>query len=385
MRLLLVTACSATLLAASSAARADDTKPPAIDRVSATQHDSRVVIEARIADETGVLSATVHYREKGGAFRTTAMTKNDFDDVFKASFAGGPETEYWIEAIDLLGNGPATFGAQSKPLAVRVVKSAPPAHAHAPKKRPAAKVASSAPAKPVIEHKKPADPVEGRDVPIRATIRSAAPIALSGVYYRKTGESGYSGVITLRRVHGDEFEGIIPGEKAHGSIEYLIAAKDAKGQQTNQGDGNSSTWFGVTFKAAPRAPQPYSFAVNPPVRIAPGQPVTLRAQITAVRDDAYEPPAKAQVLWRGGDGQESQVEMQGDPNGGIGGFKAVLPALKDGALYYQIVACDSSGAKCAVDTGGRRTWHAVSVTADPAKPTPAPLDVASKAPASLPE
>jgi hypothetical protein len=380
MRLLLATACSAALIAGASSARADDTTPPTIDRVSATQHDSRVVVDARIVDETGVLSATVHYREKGGAFRATPMTKNDLDDVFKASFQGGPDTEYWIEAIDLLGNGPATLGAPSKPLAVRVVKSAPPAHAA--KKR---KVASSAPAKPVIEHKKPVDPVEGRDVPIRATIRSAAPIALSGVYYRKTGEAGYSGVVTLRRVQGDEFEGLIPGDKAHGSIEYLIAAKDARGQQTNQGDGNSSTWFGLTFKAAPRAPQPYAFAVNPPVRVPPGQPVALRAQITAVRDDAYEAPAKARVLWRAADGQESQLEMEGDPNGGIGGFKAVLPALNDGALYYQIVACDSSGAKCAVDTGGRRKWHAVAVTADPAKLRPAPLDAVSKAPSSIPE
>jgi hypothetical protein len=381
MRLLLATACPAALLVLSLAARADDTKPPAIDRVSATQHDSRVAIEARIVDETGVLSATVHYREKGGSFRAVPMTKNDFDDVFKASFEGGPDTEYWIEAIDLLGNGPSTYGAQSKPFAVRVVKSAPP---RPPKKHPPAKVAHG-PAKPVIDHKKPVDPVEGRDVPIRATIRSASPIALSGVYFRKAGEAGYSGVVTLRRVQGDEFEGLIPADKAHGTIEYLIAAKDSRGQQTNQGDGSSTTWYSLTFKPAARAPQPYSFATNPPVRVAPGEALTVRAQITAIRDDAYEAPARAQVLWRAAEGQETQLDMQDDPTGGIGGFKAVLPALRDGALYYQIVACDASGAKCAVDTGGRRRWHAVAVTADPKKARVAPLDVASKAPSSIPE
>jgi hypothetical protein len=131
----------------------------------------------------------------------------------------------------------------------------------------------------------------------------------------------------------------------------------------------------------------YAFAVNPPARIAPGQPVTLRTQVTARpgADDSGEVPARVQVLWRGPDGQERLLDMQEDPSGGLGGFKAVLPAQADGALYFQIVACDASGAKCAVDTGGRRRWHGVAVTSDPAKARPAPLDAVSKAPPSLPE
>ena len=48
------------------AARADDTKPPVIAEVKATQRGGQVQIEARITDETGVLSATCHHRSKGG-------------------------------------------------------------------------------------------------------------------------------------------------------------------------------------------------------------------------------------------------------------------------------------------------------------------------------
>ena len=40
------------------AARADDTRPPVISEVKTTQRGGQVVIEARITDETGVLSAT---------------------------------------------------------------------------------------------------------------------------------------------------------------------------------------------------------------------------------------------------------------------------------------------------------------------------------------
>ena len=83
-------------------------------------------------------------------------------------------------------------------------------------------------------------------------------------------------------------------------------------------------------------------------------------------------------------GQENQLDMKDDPNGGFGGFMAMLPAQQDGALYYQIVACDAAGTKCAVSTGGRRKWHTVAVSSDPARPRPAPLDTPSKAPASVP-
>ena len=45
------------------------------------------------------------------------MVKNDYDDVHKATFPGGGDTEYWIDATDLLGNGPSTYGSASKPYA----------------------------------------------------------------------------------------------------------------------------------------------------------------------------------------------------------------------------------------------------------------------------
>src|SRR5712675_497199 len=77
-----------------------------------------VPLAARSADETGVLMATCHHRSGGGRWLDAPMTKNDYDDVFKVSFTGGPETEYWIESSDLLGNGPSTYGAAAKPVAV---------------------------------------------------------------------------------------------------------------------------------------------------------------------------------------------------------------------------------------------------------------------------
>src|SRR5205807_2417640 len=153
-------------------ARADDTKPPVISDVKASASKGKVTVEARITDETGVLSATVHHRAPGGKVEDTPMQKNDYDDVFKASFAGSGDTEYWIDSSDLLGNGPSTYGSAGKAFAVsgKAAKgggAAVAAKEPAPRKdEPAAEPApapehkrmartSKPPEPPTIEHRKP--------------------------------------------------------------------------------------------------------------------------------------------------------------------------------------------------------------------------------------
>src|SRR4051812_5314263 len=117
MRILAIASFFALALCATTA-RADDNKPPAISDVKASVAKGKVNVEARITDETGVLSATVHHRAPGGKVEDTPLQKNDYDDVFKASFSGSGDTEYWIDASDLLGNGPATYGSANKAFAV---------------------------------------------------------------------------------------------------------------------------------------------------------------------------------------------------------------------------------------------------------------------------
>jgi len=129
-------------LCAASVARADDTKPPQISDVKAAAKGGQVLVEARITDETGVLSAVCHHRAPGGKAEASPMTKSDLDDTFRVSFPGGPESEYWIEASDLLGNGPATWGSSSKAYAVggkaapgkAVASAEPPAPKEEPKR-----------------------------------------------------------------------------------------------------------------------------------------------------------------------------------------------------------------------------------------------------------
>src|SRR5712691_5303815 len=221
------------------AARADDTRPPVISDVRAAQRGGQVHIEARITDETGVLMATCHHRSGGGRWLDAPMTKSDYDDTFKVSFEAGPDTEYWIESSDLLGNGPSTYGAAAKPVAVGAsspkdaqAQREPPEPPKRRDHRPA-KVASK-PGPPVIEHRKPSAQLpEGKEVTLHARVRGEAPIAFSGVFLRKQGESVDRATrLALNRVEGESYEAKIPADKAHGNLEYLLAANDDNGKQS---------------------------------------------------------------------------------------------------------------------------------------------------------
>src|SRR5256885_7989877 len=149
-------------------ALADDVRPPAISEVSASRKGHKVEVRALITDETGVLSATCHHRDKGGSWEAASMRKGSMDDVFRASFNGTAETEYWIEAIDLLGNGPATWGTVSTPMAVG---SGPKADGDGPSAQSAARK-NGRPAAPLVQHRKPpGEALAGQEFAVRARIR----------------------------------------------------------------------------------------------------------------------------------------------------------------------------------------------------------------------
>jgi hypothetical protein len=427
-----------------AAAFAEDTKPPVIQDVKASVNRGNVTVEARITDETGVLSAIVHHRGKGGKVEDAQMVKNDYDDVFKATFPGGGDTEYWIESSDLLGNGPSMYGSASKPFAAggkpakggtavaknepppaeekkqppppqqEVKREPPPERKHReppppkeeppPQKQeetkaeeppPERKVAKVA-APPVIEHHAPrSQPPEGREFTVRVKIHSESPVAVAILQSQQQGASGFVNT-PLAHTEGDGYEAKIAGDQAKGTVSYFIAAKNQAGQMARKGDSeDNKTPYMIIFKpsgaavAASTAPSsaggPFGFTHNAPFRVLPGKPIVIRAQVVPTPDDGQMPDRVA-VLFRGNDGQDQIVDMDPDQNGGWGGFKAELPAQDEGAVFYQVVACDAGATKCAVDTGSKRKWHGAAVAAQPGGAQPLPFDaVSQKAPPSLPE
>jgi hypothetical protein len=379
MRSALVVVC---LLLPSLRALADDARPPAISEVSASRKGRKVEVRALITDETGVLSATCHHRERGGAWEGASMRKGSLDDVFRASFNGTPDTEYWIEAIDLLGNGPATYGTVSKPMAVG--GGAKPDALGDGSAAQSAVRKNRRPTAPVVQHlEPPGDAIAGQEFAVRARIRGDSPIASAGVHVRDSAQAREA-TVPMRRVEGDTYEGKIPPDRAHGTVEYRIAARDKRGAQTVQGEGRDK-WFTITFRPAGPVEPPFSFVLNPPARMLPGAPIPVRSQITgpASTDDVVVPD-RARVLFRGPDGRDQAVDMKPDPTGGLGGFKIDLPGQATGPVYFQVLACDALESKCALDTGDKRKWHAVSIARSPGPPPPALDAVSSKLPSTLP-
>jgi hypothetical protein len=390
----LPTLAASAVLCFAAALRADDTRPPQISDVRASLKGSQVLVEARITDETGVLSAVCHHRAPGGKVEDSPMVKNDFDDVFRASFAGGAGTEYWIEASDLLGNGPATYGSSGKAIAVgkgaggKTVASAEPKKKQKPTKAPPRTVARAS-TPPAIEHYvSPVAPLEGRDLTVRTRIHSDSAVAVAVLQARPQGTANFTN-LPLTRTSGDSWEAQIPAAMARGNVEYFISAKNQAGQMTKQGASGPDTPFLVTFKpavlGADQPAGPFVFTDDPPARVQPGQPILLRVQVVPPADRG-EMPDHVAVLWRGNDAQDQQTDMVKDETGGWGGYKAVLPAQEEGAIFYQVVACDASASRCGIDTGSKRKWHATSVASQPVQARPLPLDaVSAKAPPSLPE
>src|SRR3989442_14219209 len=89
-----------TALCLALSVRADDTKPPQISEVRAGAKGGQVQVEARITDETGVLSAVCHHRAPGGRAEDSPMVKNDFADAFRTTSPAVPDPTYGIEAAN---------------------------------------------------------------------------------------------------------------------------------------------------------------------------------------------------------------------------------------------------------------------------------------------
>ncbi len=110
------------LLLATQAAPVD-TDAPIIEDVAAaaSNPDAAPILTVMISDRgTGVGSAFVHFSTKGGEWQKADL-KGGTTGMFVARLPDGTQRtgfEYWIEATDIAGNGPATIASPDRPIAV---------------------------------------------------------------------------------------------------------------------------------------------------------------------------------------------------------------------------------------------------------------------------
>lgn len=114
----------ATLTMFAAPAWAADTKAPEIlhVKIERTPQGEPLKIRARITDESEVFAPSVYVRSVGGGeFNNIEMTKvvDGYEATVPASQMSGP-VEYFIEAFDEHGNGPARSGSPEEPTKVDV-------------------------------------------------------------------------------------------------------------------------------------------------------------------------------------------------------------------------------------------------------------------------
>lgn len=105
-----------------------DRKPPKITHTPVTQavEGRALEIRAQIADPSGVFEPTLFYRSAGSREylrATLVQTSGDYVATIPAAAVVG-EIEYFVEAFDEQGNGPARAGSPAKPLVVKVMSAA---------------------------------------------------------------------------------------------------------------------------------------------------------------------------------------------------------------------------------------------------------------------
>lgn len=121
----------AVLLAAGAGLTPPDTDPPVIEHtpVKTAARGQPVEIGAQISDPSGVFGAQVVARTIGGR-RFSAFPMDDRGDgnyaaVLPATMLTGGGLEYFIEAFDEQGNGPARAGSPERPLKVQAMDAPP--------------------------------------------------------------------------------------------------------------------------------------------------------------------------------------------------------------------------------------------------------------------
>ncbi len=206
--------------AAAQTAAASDTTAPVIEHTpvtSAPEHQA-FRIEARVADPSGVFDPpAVYLRNSGGRdFIPLRMDPvSNKAELFSAEVPASLVTtslEYYIEAYDLLGNGPAQSGNPNHPHFIAVEKPV------APKKiNP-----------PAVVHVAITSAVRGHSVPLEAKFASDSGISHAAVMFRHVGAADYSALPMMDDGNG-RYLAELPAALITGDFEYYVEVYDSTG------------------------------------------------------------------------------------------------------------------------------------------------------------
>ena len=250
----------------------EDNDPPSISHtpVAKAVKGKSLALAARITDPSGVFQPVLYVRKKGmgtGEYIPIKMmgsrlAQGDYTVEIPPAIVSA-DLEYYIEAYDNVGNGPARAGAPESPFTIKVdeeqkkVIVAPTPTAPSPTVTIKPQQPKGAP--PAISHTAVTSATKGQPVEINARLIGETGVQGATVLFRHTGEKEYR-ALPMGDLGEERYTATIPAQVVTGDLEYYLEAFDKFGN----GPGRSGA-ANVPYKIQILEPMP-----SRPTRVTEG-------------------------------------------------------------------------------------------------------------------
>ncbi len=231
----------------------EDNEPPLLTHapVTTAMKGKPLTITAHAFDPSGVFGPILYLRKKGlpgseyipmrmAASKTGAA--GDYALEIPAALVNVDALEYYLEAWDNAGNGPARVGSPESPLPVKVEEEkkiivGPPTPG-----APTNMIVAQRGGAPVITHTAVAQAGRGQPIEINANLAGDTGVQGATVMFRHAGEKEYK-ALPMGNVGGDNYTATIPGPMANADIEYYLEAFDKYGNGPGRSGGPSTPYL----------------------------------------------------------------------------------------------------------------------------------------------
>ena len=222
-----------------AAATPEDNDPPVLTHtpVTAAKKNKPLTIIAHATDPSGVFGPILYLRKKGlpateyipmRMLPARSGAPGDYSLEIPAALVSVGALEYYLEAWDSAGNGPARAGSAESPLPIKVeeekkivIKPAEPA-------APTTVTIKQKGAPPAISHTAVTQATRGQSIEINARLVGDTGVQGATVMFRHAGEKEYK-ALPMGNIGGDNYTATVPAGMANADIEYYVEAFDKFG------------------------------------------------------------------------------------------------------------------------------------------------------------
>ncbi|MGZ6124512.1 MAG: hypothetical protein ACXWLR_06105, partial [Myxococcales bacterium] len=255
----------------------DDGEAPQLthEPVAGGTRGKPLTLAAHASDANGVFGPVLYVRKQGlGAgdyvpIRMVAskIVPGDYSVDVAAGLTNVEGLEYYIEAWDMAGNGPARVGSAEVPLLARLEEekkaiALPTAVTIKPKGAP-----------PAITHSALSQATKGKPVEIDARLVGDTGVQNAAVMFRHAGEKDYR-ALPMGNIGGDDYTATIPAAMVTSDLEYYMEAFDRYGN-------------GPARSGAPNVP--YALKVTEAVSMVPAPAPAALSTKRVLEDDEPSP------------------------------------------------------------------------------------------------